>query len=251
SQNGRISTWDAFITGLSDPMSRLASRSGEGLRILTEGVTSPTLADLLDQLLAKYPLSRWHQYEPVSHDNSRAGAKLAFGKFVDAQYRFENADVIVALDSDFLSTLPGNLNYTRKFAARRKIMPGEKAMNRLYVIESTMTITGAMADHRVSVRSSEIARIARAIATGIAEPAWISTLLQDLDEHRGRSIVIAGESQPSEVHAVAHALNDRLGNVGKTVSYTDAVQFNPQSTIDSLGQLTKEMAAGPLDTPSI
>src|SRR5262249_13947000 len=225
SQNGRISTWDAFITGLSDPMSRLASRSGEGLRILTEGVTSPTLADLLDQLVTRYPLLKWHQYEPVSHDNSRAGAKLAFGRFVDAQYRFEDADVIVALDSDFLSTLPGNLNYTRKFAERRKILPGEKTMNRLYVVESAMTITGAMADHRFPVRSSEIAGIARSIATGVAEPVWIGTLLQDLDEHRGRSIVIAGEDQPPEVHAMAHALNNRFGNAGKTVYYTDAVQF--------------------------
>src|SRR5262249_9202236 len=98
-QDGRISTWDGFITVLGDSMGHIQSTRGNGLRILTERVASPTLADLLNRLLAKYPAAAWHQYEPVNHDNSRAGAKLAFGKVVDPRYRFEDADIIVSLDS--------------------------------------------------------------------------------------------------------------------------------------------------------
>jgi molybdopterin-containing oxidoreductase family iron-sulfur binding subunit len=248
SQNGRISTWDAFITRLNEPMGRLQSHGGDGLRILTETVTSPTLTDLLNQILAKYPAAKWHQYEPAHRDNSRAGAQLAFGKVVDTQYHFEEADVVVALDSDFLSWPAGNLNYARNFAARRKIEPGAKTMNRLYAIESGMTITGAMADHRFPVRSSAIVEIARAIANNAAQPAWIPRLVEDVETHRGRSIIMAGEVQPPEVHALAHLINSRLGNVGKTVFYTEPVESNPQSSTDSLRQLNADMTAGRVDT---
>jgi molybdopterin-containing oxidoreductase family iron-sulfur binding subunit len=247
-QDGRISTWDGFITALGDSMSRFEKDKGNGLRILTEHVASPTLADLLNQLLAKYPAAAWHQYEPVHHDNSRAGAKLAFGKVVDPQYRFEDADIIVSLDSDFLSWQPGHLHYARKFADRRKIVPGQKTMNRLYAIESGMTITGAMADHRYAVRSSDIPAIVRAIANGGNMPGWVPALLQDLDEHRGRSIVIAGEVQPPEVHALVHVLNGRFGNAGKTVFYTEPVEFNPVVNTDSIRQLTQDMAEGNVQT---
>jgi molybdopterin-containing oxidoreductase family iron-sulfur binding subunit len=248
SQNGRISTWDAFITTLGESMNRFQANGGEGFRILTETVTSPTLSGLLAELLTRYPAAVWHQYEPVHHDNSRAGARLSFGRYVDTRYNFETADVIVSLDSDFLSSQPGNLHYTRKFATRRKMMPGERTMNRLYVIESGVTITGAMADHRFALRSSNIAGIAQSMVDGSPQQPWLETLLQDLEDHRGRSIVIAGEIQPPEVHAIAHLMNSRLGNIGKTVFYTEPVQFNPVASGESLAQLTKDMAAGRVDT---
>jgi Fe-S-cluster-containing dehydrogenase component len=245
SQDGRISTWDAFITALEEPASSLQKNGGSGLRILSEPVVSPCLADLLKQLLAKYPSAAWHQYTPVNQDNSRAGAQLAFGRFVDPLYDFENADVIVSLDSDFLSDQPGNLNYARKFAARRKLSSsGGAKMNRLYVVESGMTITGAMADHRFAVRSSDIAGIARSIAAGGGQPQWISTVLQDLEDHRGRSIVIAGRGQPPEVHAIAHELNRRFGNAGKTVRYIEPVEFNAAPNVESLQRLMQDISAG-------
>ena len=252
-QSGRISTWDAFITALEDSLSGFESNRGDGLRILTETVISPTLGGMLQQFLAKYPAARWHQYEPVNHDNSRGGAQLAFGKYVDTQYRFEDADLILSLDSDFLSWQPGHLAYARKFARRRKIAPGERTMNRLYVVESSFTITGAMADHRFPVRSSEIAGLAKALADQSlsGEPSWLGQVVQDLAEHRGRSIVIAGETQPPEVHALAHLINDRLGNLGKTVFYTDPIETNPVDQTRSLGELVQEMAAGRVDTLAI
>jgi Fe-S-cluster-containing dehydrogenase component len=248
SQNGRISTWDGFVTSLAESLSRIQSNKGAGLRILTEPTASPTIADLLRQLAAKYPAALWHQYQPMNLDNSRAGAQLAFGKYADVQYKFEDADVVISLDSDFLSNQRGHLHYARKFASRRNVPPGDKSMNRLYVVESAMTITGAMADHRFPARSIDIPAIAHAISSGGSQPAWLPTLLQDLEDHRGRSIVIAGETQPPEVHALTHIINSRLGNVGKTVSYIDPVEFNPTGNIDSLKQLTNDISAGKVET---
>ena len=234
-QSGQIGTWDGFITDLRPRLDRFRS-NGEGLRILTETVTSPTFADLMNQVLAAYPGSRWHQYEPVNRDNVRAGARMTFGRYVDIQYQFDKADVIVSLDSDFLTTEPGKLRYAREFARRRKITPGGTTMNRLYVAESMPTITGAMADHRFPMRSSDV----RTFLSG--------AILEALERNHGRSIVIAGESQPPEVHVLVHDVNQRLGNIGQTVFYSEPVEANPVEQMQSLRDLVEDMKSGHVDT---
>jgi len=71
-EGGSITTWDAFITTLATELEPKRLNKGEGLRILTETVTSPTLASQLKQILAQFPSARWHQYEPVNSDSARA-----------------------------------------------------------------------------------------------------------------------------------------------------------------------------------
>ena len=234
-QSGQINTWDGFITNLRPKLDRFRL-NGEGLRILTETVTSPTFADLMKQVLAAYPGSRWHQYEPVNRDNARAAARMTFGRYLDIQYQFEKAALIVSLDSDFLTTEPGKLRYAREFARRRKISPGGTTMNRLFVAESMPTITGAMADHRFRMRSSDV----RSFLSG--------SILEALEQSRGKSIVIAGESQPPEVHALVHETNQRLGNVGQTVFYSEPVEANPLEQTQSLRELIEDMKSGRVDT---
>ena len=161
---------------------------------------------------------------------------MTFGRYVDIQYQFDKADVIVSLDSDFLTTEPGKLRYAREFARRRKITAGGTTMNRLYVAESMPTITGAMADHRFPMRSSEV----RNFLSG--------AILEALEHSHGRSIVIAGESQPPEVHALVHDMNQHLGNIGQTVFYSDPVEANPVEQMQSLRDLAEDMKSGHVDT---
>src|SRR5439155_278856 len=137
------------------------ARRGTGLRILTETVTSPTLGAQLRAVLEQYPEARWHQWEPARADAVRAGTLAAFGDDVRPLHRLADADVIVALDADFLGCGPAHLAHVREFAARRR--PGQ-AMNRLYVAESGLTPTGAKADHRLPVRAADVALLARALA---------------------------------------------------------------------------------------
>ncbi len=126
------------------------------------------LADQLRGFLKIYPQAKWHVYEPINRDNVLEGAKLAFGQPVETRYDFEKADVIVSLDADFLyAGFPGNVRYIRDFAKRRN--PDGK-MNRLYVIESTMTTTGAKADHRLPLVSVAIEEFVKTIAPFIQEP---------------------------------------------------------------------------------
>lgn len=259
SNAGRISTWDAFLRTLNTKLSAQSARQGAGLRILTETVTSPTLAHQLQALRAKFPSAKWHQYEPISRDAARAGARLAFGKDVETRYHFDKADVILALDADFLSAGPGCLRYAREFAAKRRVRGEKTVMNRLYAVESTPSNTGGMADHRLPLRAGEIEQFARAVARGLgletvgeAVPStrhakWIDALVRDLQKHPGATIVLAGDQQPPVVHAFAHGMNHALGNIGKTVSYTDPIEANPVDQVESLRELVKDMEAGQVD----
>ncbi len=252
---GRISTWSAFLAALNRVLVNQAAKRGAGLRILTETVTSPTLASQIQALLAKYPEAKWHQYEPVNRDNAREGARLAFGQVVETQYRFDKADVVLSLDADFLGGGPGSVRYARDFMQRRRAGTSGGDMNRLYVVESTPSLTGSMADHRLPLAASRIVNFAAALAGRLGVPGgwrapsepeekWIEAVARDLERHRGRSVVIPGDERPAFVHALAHAMNHALGNVGATVVYTDTVEAEPVDETESLRALTADMEAG-------
>ena len=260
--DGQIGSWSAFLTSAEQYRADLLVRKGAGLRILTGTVTSPTLADQMKSLLAQFPQAKWHQYEPCSRNSVREGSKLAFGEYVNTVYHLDQAEVVVALDADFLTCGPGSVRYAHDFSAKRRVTGPESSMNRLYVVESTPTSTGAMADHRLPLRAGEVEAFARALgealgvkagAPGNAAPAgvpaaWISALARDLEKHRGACLVIAGDEQPAAVHARAHVLNDALGNVGKTVTYTSPVEANPTNEMASLRELVADIQAGHVDT---
>jgi MoCo/4Fe-4S cofactor protein with predicted Tat translocation signal len=255
---GDISTWGALSGALQGPLNAQKAVNGSGIRILSKSFSSPTLANQMQDLLKRFPQAKWHFYEPVNRDNVYAGAQMAFGLPVETQYKLDAADVIVSLDADFLSAgFPGTTRYARDFAKRRD--PDSGNMNRLYVIESTPSATGAKADHRLGVRASEIQSIANEVwqtistnatpATGVAEGLMgiYPVLIRDLMAHRGASLVIPGDHQPPVVHALAHAMNAALGNVGKTVFYTDPVLTSTASQNDSLKDLVSDMRSGKVD----
>lgn len=260
-ENQEIRTWDDFMAVLPDVLASVAANNGAGLRILTETITSPTLADQLDKLLQQYPQAMWYQYEPVSQDNVYNGAELAFGEAVETVYQFENADVILSLDGDFLTRSPGSLRYARDFAEKRRVLAGGDAtMSRLYAVESTPSNTGAMADHLLTLRASQIELFARALAaelgvSGVDAPAdvpWDSTffdaLVEDLQASSGSSLIFVGAEQSPAVHALAHAINAALNNVGETIVYLPPVVAKPTNQTAELGELVSEMQAGDVET---
>ncbi|HXV43299.1 MAG TPA: TAT-variant-translocated molybdopterin oxidoreductase, partial [Anaerolineae bacterium] len=250
----RISTWDAFLENLQAELDDQRNNGGAGLRILTGLITSPTLVSQLEAILTEFPQARWHHYEPAGQDNARAGARLAFGEDVETVYNLANAEVILSLEANFLLEGPGRIRYARDFSDRRRVWSGQTNQSRLYVVESTPTITGAKADHRLPLRPSQIELLARAVAQALGVEAggveladranWIAAVVSDLQAHQGSSLVIAGDQQPPIIHALAHAMNEALGNVGQTVIYTDPVAANPADEMASLTELAGDMAAG-------
>jgi molybdopterin-containing oxidoreductase family iron-sulfur binding subunit len=257
---GEVRTWGGFQGALQVPLNAQKAKQGAGLRFLTGDFTSPTLASQMRAVLKAFPQARWHVWEAVNHDNARAGAQMAFGQVVRPQYKIESADVILSLDADFLSPVNNNafLHYAAAFGKRRKVQDGDP--NRLYAIESILSVTGGKADHRLPVRATQIETLARAIAGklgvggGAAVPGdyakFVDAVVEDLKQHRGTSLVMAGETQPPAVHALVHAINDALGNAGKTVTYFDPVTVLPDgftSHLDSLRDLVRDIEAGKVE----
>ena len=252
---GTPSTWQSFMTQLRAKLDENRADGGAGVRFLTETVTSPTLIAQMRQILAELPNARWYQYEPVNKDNSIAGAKLAFGSPAQPIYKFDQATHVVSLDADIFSNF--NVRYIKDFNKSRLYNKEKTDINRLYAIETTMTLTGAKADHRLAVKPSQMPEIAKAIAAavGVAGASsaglpeniiqFVNPMAKDLQANRGKSIVIVGDNQPPMVHAVASAINAALGNVGTTVTYIEPFQpFADVLQIDQLRQLVQEIDNG-------
>ncbi|MCA1584752.1 MAG: TAT-variant-translocated molybdopterin oxidoreductase [Acidobacteria bacterium] len=253
---GEIRPWSGFIMAVRAALSAQSSAKGAGLRILTETVSSPTLARQIQQILEQHPGARWVQWEPTTRDHARNGARLAFGDYVEPLYDLTKADVILSLDADFLASEgAASLRYSRQFASRRRMDAEPDRLSRLYVVEPAMTVTGGRADQRVPLKASEIEPFARALAAGLGlagvsgtPPAGtephVKAIADDLAAHRGSSLVVAGDTQPPAVHALAHAINQSLGNAGNTVVYIPTPEPVPSDQQAAFRELVTDMEGG-------
>jgi MoCo/4Fe-4S cofactor protein with predicted Tat translocation signal len=256
---GEIRGWAEFFGSLRAIVEGQRATGGAGIHILTETITSPTMAGQFQAIRKLFPDARWRQWEPAGPHSARAAAGIAFGQPVNTYYDLSKADVVVSLDADFLASGAASLRYARQFAARRRVRGNQTAMNRLYVVEPMPTATGAKADHRLALRASDIEVFTGALATAIGAGRgpeggdnpdiykWVGAIARDLALHKGACVVIAGECQPPAVHALAHAINASLGNVGKTVFYTDPIEAEPVDQLASLDALVKDLDAGAVD----
>ena len=226
-RSGQISTWEIFLGEISAASQSWKTNGGAGVRILTRNQTSPTFLDQLTRLLAKFPGAKWHVWDPLQTEP------------VDALYHFDRAEVILSLGGDFLDLGPAMVRYTRDFAARRR---PDGTMNRLYVAESTPTLTGSMADHRLVLKPDELEQFAREMESG-GNTNTARAIAADLRAHAGRSLVVASQFASPALRAAARRLNESLGNVGATVDY-----ISPSNGARELRELTSDMQSGAVET---
>jgi molybdopterin-containing oxidoreductase family iron-sulfur binding subunit len=254
--SGTETQWGAFYPQLRDRLDRKRG-DGTGLALLTGPQTSPLFAAQLDEFRRQFPKATWHQHHAMASPD--AGV---FQQPVRTIHDFSKAGVIVSLAADFLTRDPASVRYARQFIDGRRVRQNRAVMNRLYVAEGALSLTGSMADHRLRMRPSQIQSIAWALAEKLgvqtpggkagsslsaAQQAWVDAAADDL-RHPGQgeaTLVLAGESQPSAVHALVHLINEALGNVGKTVWYIDPVQVQGAR---SLAELVEGMRSGAVDT---
>lgn len=247
---GESSSFPIFQQEFGNGVSQLPG--GEGLYFLTETSTSPTLGAQWKQVQAKYPQAKLVVWDAVGGDTAVATSQAAFGEALGTQYKLEDADVILSLDTDFLGGIhfPGFLPASASFAERRRFEPG-KPMNRLYTVETMASVTGFKADHRLALKPSEIDAFANALAGGSAPSLsnpdaqkFFNVVLADLKKTGGRCVVIAGPQSSAACQAAAHALNASLGAVGKTVSYTGSLASIAATPGSDIRSLVGDMQAG-------
>jgi MoCo/4Fe-4S cofactor protein with predicted Tat translocation signal len=242
-----------FASALRDKVA--STKDGTGIYFLSSTITSPTLARQWKALQTAYPKAKLVQYDPAV-----AGTFLANG--YNVQYDLSKADVIVSLDADFISgaTYPGFHKLVADYAKRRK--DPANGMNRLYAVESTPTTTGMKAEHRLGLRASEVPAFAAALAAavgasgaGSSQYAWtgeqqkfLAALAKDLKASGGKSAVIPGLYQDPSVAALALAINQALGNVGKTVTVSSEPAIPlPSDQAGDFKSLVADLNAGKVD----
>ncbi|HXP84463.1 MAG TPA: TAT-variant-translocated molybdopterin oxidoreductase [Bryobacteraceae bacterium] len=251
-ENGKASSWEKFAAAAKT----LLSGDGSGVRFLSETVMSPTLADLRAQVLKKFPKAGWVEYESISRANEASGAFLAFGQDIDVHPQYDKAKVIVSLDYDFLGNdYPGPLA-GKLFSAGRRVESEEDLdkLNRMYVVESQFSLTGANADHRLRMRGGDVKQFATDLLAALsAAPSgndkrakFLAAAAKDLKAAGAAALVVAGPRQPAIVHALAHAMNQTLGSAGATVTFTKSPQALTKT--DPLTLLTTEMNMGQVST---
>lgn len=268
--------WNDFAKWWGIHAGGLEQQAGRGLCVLAEVSSSPSLARLRGELLRQYPKAQWFCYDPLADDNLREGARLAFGKPYRPQLRIEQADVIACLDADLLAQPPTAVACARAYAQGRN--PATGRMNRLYAVESCLSITGAAADHRLPLESNRIAAVAAVLeaevarllgaessradapgedaaavdrASGSGKPAplqFVRAMARDLVDHRGRALVVAGPRQPPEVHWTVWRINALLESMGSTLVFSADPDPQRAACADEITRLAGQMHAGEVET---
>jgi MoCo/4Fe-4S cofactor protein with predicted Tat translocation signal len=263
-QKRKRTTRENFEKFVAELRKALLSVHGDGLAFLVEDTNSPTRERLRGELEKNFSGMRWCVYEPrVSHE-ANVAVQNAFGANARVLPKLDRADVILALDSDFLDCGQGDLETVRAFTARRRMSSAKDNMNRLYVVENRFTLTGAMADHRLRCPASQIAAFTHALANKILagtnegnlgtvlgnlqppantnfDEQWINGVASDLLAKPGASLVLVGPTQPVAVQLLVYAINAALKNVGQTLVVRQTLR-NPR-TID-IAQLATDISNG-------
>jgi MoCo/4Fe-4S cofactor protein with predicted Tat translocation signal len=261
-------TWQAFFVRFAGER---ADR-GAGLRFLLEPSGSPLLGELVSRVRARFPAARFTFHGAASPSFAAEGGRLAFGVPVQPQYDFRRADVVLALDDDFLAAGPFSVAHARQWAERRRPSSPSASMSRLYVVETMLTPTGSVADHRLRRKPSAVVHVAARVAAEIAAgpgalgkrlPApvlaalarfregavdpVIPALARDLVLRAGASVVTVGRGQPPVVHALGHLVNAMLGNAETAWTIAPTLVGAGDAEQD-LGALAAELDRGAVDT---
>jgi len=242
-------TWDDFDVWWKDHSESLAKRQGAGLRFLSESSGSPSVQRMQRALRGTFPKAQWVTWDATGNPAERSGLETALGGPLRPVHDLSKADVVLSLDCDFLGDHPDMLSMARGWASRRD--PKDGPMNRVYLVEPGVSVTGASADDRIAMSAVDVTALAFEVGSAIMGNGTPSTelgrnVVADLTAHAGRSLIMAGRSQPAAVHAVCAAINEILGNIGTTVRYARVAE--PEMKTASITTLVGDMKAGAVDT---
>jgi molybdopterin-containing oxidoreductase family iron-sulfur binding subunit len=251
-------------------LARPRTDAGRGLRIMASRTSSPLVGRLFARVLERHPRARVTLVAATATGAAEAGAALCFGRSLSPLPDLGAADVIVAVDADVLGAMPMSLRHARRFADRRRVEGPGAAMNRLYAIEPRTTPTGAIADHRLRRRAGDaLGTLAAIVADLLAalgprapfgpkltaaiaplaareDRATTAAIARDLVRAGPRALIVVGERQPPEAHALAHLAHAALGATTVALLAPTAIDVGPAA--QTLAGLAEDLAAGTVDT---
>ncbi|MBP0439511.1 4Fe-4S dicluster domain-containing protein [Tianweitania sediminis] len=256
---GQPGSWTRWERWSVEEAARLDRNGGNGLRFLTGRVTSPTLRRQMANLLQRWPNARWHTHEPFSADEAHDATSAVFGRPLDRHLRPDRADVIVALDDDFLGPGPWQVRHARDWSDKRRAMQQGQGESWMAVAEPLPTLTGVTATQRLIAHHDKVALLVRGLAARLGlvesppilegqEAAWLDEVHARLQASRGTSLVLVGHTQPTEVQALGLLINEALGNWGRTISFRTPVAALAPEGNRSLQVLVEEMLQGRVST---
>ena len=250
-----------------------------GVAILTSTLPSPSEKAMVSDFQKAYAGTRWVQYDALPADSVVEGQRRSYGKAVMPRYRMDKADLIVAIEADFLGTYISPAEFMKQWSKRRK--PGQ-TMNRLVSFDSTMSLTSMNADDRVRIKPSQQVDVALALLDSASkashgsmslpegvrssikeggdfgarlgmDPALLAKVGEQLWAARGKGLVIAGGTTTMTAEAVdlqvaVNMLNSLLGNDGKTVDHESAAVLTREGSAADMATLIADMAAGKVKT---
>ena len=263
---GLESSWEAFIEAWKDLRMQADMQGGQGIAVLLPAYASPSISWLAAGLKRRFPQSSLTVYEPVGDENVFEGLAQATGQPCRPIHHFDKARTILSVDADFLLTEGESVACARDFASGRRAGHRE-GINRLYAIESTLSLTGCNADHRIVLPNRQIPSALAALALHLKQKGLplqlpespsapqlpddlqrrLRILAQDLAISYGEAVIVAGRAQPASVHALALALNQALGAMGETLSLY-GLQDVGWGGPDGLCNLSQQMRQGAITT---
>jgi Fe-S-cluster-containing dehydrogenase component len=266
--NGLVDATDEELDkALEDLIAKHEKDQGAGLRFLAPISNSPTFRRMRDKVVERFPQARFHTYSPIDDDNVREGAMIAFGVPIYTSYDFARSAVVVSLGSDFLGSEPGCVANGLRFSYPRRLGSPDQPMSRLYVVESSCTVTGGMADNRLRLPSAYIEQFTRLLVAELAgrgvsglltladllgklpgaldvegiDLEFVRAVADDLVANQGRSVVVPGSGQSPRVHALVHAINYALGNQSKTFGVGPVIDEKDEPSRKSIAALAAEI----------
>jgi Fe-S-cluster-containing dehydrogenase component len=268
--DGRPTSWPAAIARL---VAGLRAGGDKDVVLMTSAALSPSRRALIARLREAVPGLRHVPWEPAADHHRRQAERALLGDSRMPSHRFEAAQVIVALEADFLGTLGDTVAAIAGFASQRRPTASGDGMNRLYVLESGMSLTGSRADVRLPMRPSALARIAFGLLRAVhlrggkplpdgmdasaleafalerlpeAKPyqAELDALIRDLLAAGPQALVLAGPAASPEAHAACIILNRMLGAVGVTVADRETIPAPALATPEEFTKLVADMASG-------
>ena len=267
-RQGQPSDWASFAAWAGEFSTKSKANGGAGIAVLTDGASGPTLDDMKSRFLANYPKAWWGSWNPMCADAAIEASSAALGGAAIAVPRLGNAKCVLVLDADLLGCPASGVFHSAEWAKNRRVEAtdaSKQELSRMYVAEPAPTVTGMSADERFAIRRSDVAifaaRVAKKLGVGgvdaLADHARagaslgehgdqaFDALVKDLEAAGRAAVVVAGSMQSAATHAIAAAINAKLGSVGTCVDYFDAPATGQAAQIKELGDA---LAAGAIET---